>query len=180
MGPQTDRAVQMQKRQRCAIDFETACPNRASACAVGIARIRDGGVAETFYTLIKPPIGMEITPFFTSIHGIRTDQVQNAPTFAEVWLEVRDFIGSDHLLAHNAAFDSSVLQSALRFYGIDEAVPPFECTVRFSRSAWPQLRDHKLDTVSDFLGIELAHHEALSDAVACARIYLEAVKRIGR
>jgi DNA polymerase-3 subunit epsilon len=161
---------------RCAIDFETACHNQASACAVGIARIREGQVAETFYTLIKPPKGMEILPFFTGIHGIHMEQVRDAPTFAEVWLRIQDFIGKDVLVAHNAGFDRGVLRASLSHYGISAIIPEFECTVELSRSAWPRLRDHKLDTVCEHLGIDLVHHEALSDAVACARIYLEAVK----
>lgn len=162
----------------CAIDFETACNHHASACAVGLARIRDGAVTETFFSLIMPPAGMEITPFFTSIHGIKMEQLKNSPTFTGLWPKLRDFIGKDSLVAHNAAFDRDVLRSALRFYEIDAMIPHFECTVQLSRAVWPQLYNHRLDTISDYLGIELNHHEALSDAIACARIYLEATKCI--
>lgn len=37
-----------------ALDFETANPNRSSACAVGLAKVRDGQVVDTFSTLVKP------------------------------------------------------------------------------------------------------------------------------
>ena len=163
----------------CAIDFETACPARASACAVGLARVRDGRVADTFYSLIKPPPGMEILPWFTAIHGIRGDQVASAPTFAQLWPRLRDFIGTDLLVAHNASFDRSVFRACLAHYGLDADAPDFACTVVRSRSVWPRLRDHKLNTVCAHLGIELNHHEALSDATACAQIYLEALRRTG-
>ncbi len=158
----------------CAIDFETACHNQASACAVGIARIRDGAVTETFFSLIQPPEGMAILPFFTSIHGIRMDQVRSAPDFAELWPKVKAFIGIDTLLAHNASFDRGVLGAALEHYGLADAVPPFECTLRIAREKWPELSNHRLDTLCGHLEIELDHHEALSDAVACARIFVEA------
>ena len=163
-------------KKYCAIDFETACHDQASACAVGAARIRNGAVAETFFSLIQPPKGMEILPFFTSIHGIRMDQVRSAPTFAELWPKLKDFIGSDTLLAHNASFDRGVLRAALEHYGLPDAVPPFKCTLRLAREKWPALSNHRLNTLCDYLSIDLDHHEALSDAVACARIFVEAFR----
>jgi DNA polymerase-3 subunit epsilon len=158
----------------CAIDFETACNYRSSACAVGLVRVRDGEISDTYFTLIKPPEGMEILPSFTRIHGITNKQVEHAPSFGEAWPAMRDFIGSDLLVAHNCGFDRGVLRGCLEHYGIADTVPEFECTVVCSRRKWPHLENHKLNTVSDFLGIELEHHEALSDAIACARIYIAA------
>jgi len=158
----------------CAIDFETACNYRASACAVGLVRVRSGKIDDTYFTLIKPPKGMEILPSFTRIHGITNKHVESAPDFSGAWPAMRDFIGSDLLVAHNCGFDRGVLRYTLEHYGIEDAVPEFECTVVCSRRKWPHLENHKLNTVSDFLGIELTHHEALSDAIACARIYIAA------
>ncbi len=159
----------------CAIDFETACHSRASACAIGAARIRHGGVSESFYSLIKPPAGMEILPFFTSIHGIGNDQVSSAPTFRELWPELKAFLGDDTLIAHNASFDRGVLDAVMAYYDLREKRPAFECTVTIARNRWPKLPNHKLNTLCDYLGIELDHPEALSDAVACARIFVAAL-----
>lgn len=187
----------------CAIDFETGCNNSASACAIGLARLRpipDAAdtteacnsteaaapascktadtkkprlaVTETFYSLIKPPADMPILPYFTKIHGIKNADVAAAPTFAELWQKIESFIGDDVLVAHNAPFDRAVFYAALLHYGIKPTrVYSFECTVRLSRKAWPNLLNHRLNTVSDFLHLELNHHEALSDAVACAQIF---------
>ncbi len=159
-----------------AIDFETANYPRASACAVALVRVRGREIAETWHTLIRPPEGMEILRSFTAIHGITNAQVAGAPTFDEAWPAMRDFMGSDVLVAHNAPFDRGVLRACLDFYGLDFPTPAFECTVVASRRAWPSLANHRLDTVSAHLGIELKHHEALSDAIACARIRVEAKK----
>lgn len=156
----------------CAIDFETACYQRASACAVGLARIRGGEIGETCSFLIRPPRGMEIIPRFTAIHGISNEMVRDKPGFEELWPEIADFIGGDTLVAHNAPFDRSVLRGALDYWGIRAAVPPFECTLQLSRRRWPHLPRHRLDAVCSYLGIELNHHDALSDAVACGRIWI--------
>jgi DNA polymerase-3 subunit epsilon len=161
-------------RRYSAIDFETACPASASACSVGVVRLRGGAPAETFYSLIKPPEGMDILPFFTRIHGIRQRDVADAPTFEELWPSLRDFLDGDELLAHNAPFDRGVLRAALAYYSLGVSCPRFTCTVRLARAAWPLLPNHKLDTVCAHLDIGLDHHNALSDAQACARIYLAA------
>lgn len=162
----------------CAIDFETACYRNASICAVGIARVRNDEVVETFRLLIKPPIGMEILPYFTNIHGIRNADVYDAPEFPAAWEKMRNFFGMDTLVAHNSSFDRAALSSALVHHGLENMIPEFECTLRLSRQAWPGLANHRLDTVSTYLGIELNHHEALSDAVACARLYIAARKKL--
>src|SRR5690242_15251651 len=62
-----------------AIDFETANSSSASACAVGLARVRDGRVVATAGWLIQPPPGHD--RFFelnTRIHGIRQEDVVGA------------------------------------------------------------------------------------------------------
>lgn len=164
------------KENYCAIDFETACHKRASACAVGAARIRKGKVTDTFYSLIKPPKGMEILPFFTSIHGISNEQVRKEVTFIELWPILKKFLGEDTLVAHNAKFDSSVLSSTLEYYEIFESARDFICTVELTRDQWPDLPNHKLNTLCEYLNIELNHHEALSDAIACANVFLKASK----
>ena len=158
----------------CAIDFETACYQRSSACAVGLVKVRQGELVDQFQTLIKPPYGMDIIPGFTAIHGIRIRDVALSPTFAEAWPRMKEFIGSDYLVAHNSSFDRSVLRYCLEYYAIDTPLPPFICTVQCARRAWPALPNHKLDTVSRYLGIQLHHHQALSDSLACAKIYLAA------
>lgn len=156
----------------CAIDFETSCGNRASACAVGLAKIRDGEITSTYSSLIKPPKEMPILPFFENIHGVTNKMVCDKPSFYEVWPKIKDFIGNDILIAHNAGFDRSVLQASLAYWGISSRIPRFECTLLLSRRNWPYLYNHKLSTVCDFLGIELSHHDALSDTVASGLIWI--------
>lgn len=111
---------------------------------------------------------------FTDIHGLTRDDVRSSPSFDTVWECMRAFIGDDYLVAHNAPFDRGVLNGCLEYYKIIDKVPLFDCSLKAARRKWPDLRNHKLDTISEFLGIELDHHEALSDAIACAKIFVEA------
>ena len=157
-----------------AIDFETANQARHSACAIALVRVRKGRIVERFSTLIKPPPGDFM---FTYIHGITPHAVRNAKTFQQLWPQIQKFCDAAPLLAaHNVSFDRGVLMSCCDYYGIEPAPYTFTCTVKLSRSVWPHLPRHTLDAVCRHLKIPLNHHQAESDAEACAKILLHAVK----
>jgi len=154
-----------------AIDFETANSSRDSACAIGIARVNAGVIVEMRHWLIRPPTS---TFTFTPIHGIAWSDVRSAPTFAEVWQEaVRLVADVAFLAAHNAPFDRSVLAACCRTAGVPNLATPFRCTVQLARKSFG-IYPTTLPSVCRHLGISLDHHNALSDAEACARIVLAA------
>ena len=154
-----------------AIDFETANAQRTSACSIGLVRVRNGAVEERFESLISPAPNY-FSAFNTSIHGIDSRMVKKAPTFAELWPELKDYIDGKLLVAHNASFDISVLRRTLEYYDIP--VPDFEflCTYRLAKVAYPNAGAHRLNIIASLIGVELQHHNALSDAEACANILL--------
>jgi DNA polymerase-3 subunit epsilon len=155
-----------------AIDFETADYGPDSACAIGLVAIDGRRIADQRSLLIRPP---RADFRFTHIHGITWNDVKDQPAFADLWPGIADFIaGADFLLAHNAGFDRSVLKASLAAAGVRCSVPPFVCTVRLARSAW-DIRPTRLPDVCRHLVIPLRHHEALSDARACAEIALAAI-----
>lgn len=155
-----------------AIDFETATNEPASACALGLAVIEGSQIVETASWLIQPPAN-EYHWFCTRVHGITAEDTAQSPEFDEVWPEIASFLGEGRLLAHNAPFDARVLAALLDRYGFSPPAPlSIACTVAMSRVAFPWLPDHKLHTVCSEHDIELVHHDALSDALGCARIAL--------
>jgi DNA polymerase-3 subunit epsilon len=161
-----------------AIDFETANETRTSACSIGVTWIEDGRVTSTEEHLIRPR-ELRFNPFNSAIHGIRAEDVADAPEFAAVWAGLRDRIDGRLILAHNAAFDLSVLRHTLSDYGLAWPACSYLCTVVLARRAWPALTAHRLNHLADFLGIALTHHRAGSDAEACGRIALAATRQLG-
>ncbi|MBF0429989.1 MAG: 3'-5' exonuclease [Fibrobacteria bacterium] len=154
-----------------AIDFETADRYRDSACAVALVKVENNQIVQTDYRLIRPPRKKIL---FTYIHGITWPQVADEPVFAEIWPELSPLLeGADYLAAHNASFDKSVLKACCRSADLAPPDIPFECTVKLARNTW-NLYPTKLPDVCDFLGIPLNHHDAMSDALACAKIAIAA------
>ncbi len=161
-----------------AIDFETATDRRNSACSVAVVEVRDGEVAGEFSTLIRPP-RLAFSPFNVRIHGITPEMVKHERDFAGVWPELRPFLEDRIVIAHNAPFDMGVLKSSLLANHIEPPNFYHCCTVQISRKAWPQLPNHKLDTMGSFLHVDFRHHDALEDARTCAAIPLAAAEQVG-
>jgi len=152
-----------------AIDFETADQKRDSACAVGLVRVEDGKIVNTAYRLIRPPRPDII---FTYIHGIEWEHVEGEPPFAEVWPELAAFFeGIDFITAHNAPFDKGVLNACCAAAGLLPPPLPFICTVKLAKQELC-LKPATLAHVCHHLSIPLNHHNALSDAEACAKIMI--------
>ncbi|MEI6948982.1 3'-5' exonuclease [Paraflavisolibacter sp. H34] len=146
-----------------ALDFETAQGYRHSICQVGLVRVEEGKITGKINLLVQPP-GNDYWSMNIGIHGITPAMTRTAPTFDQVWPRLAPYICNQHVVAHNAAFDVSCLHKALEYYGI--AAPSFQkhCTYRLYKS--------KLSLLCATYGIELNHHDALSDALACARLFL--------
>ncbi|MBN9224691.1 MAG: DNA polymerase III subunit epsilon [Microbacterium sp. SCN 70-27] len=163
-----------------AIDFETANSSSASACAVGLTRVRDGRVVATTGWLIQPPPGHE--RFFElniGIHGITAADVGDAATWVDQLPALTEFIGDDVLVAHNAGFDMTVLRRACEV--TDAACPPYRyaCSLQVSRKTY-DLASYRLPLVAAAAGfLDFAHHDASADALACAHIMIDAAARAG-
>ena len=90
-----------------ALDFETADYGRDSACALSVVIVDNEQVVETWTRLIRPPRQGFV---FTYLHGIAWRDVQDQPSFGELWPEVAQRIANvDFLAAHNASFDLSLI-----------------------------------------------------------------------
>lgn len=160
-----------------AIDFETANENYCSACSLGLVFVKDKQIVETKHFLIKPP-GLEFNETNINIHGITPDDVRDAPTFPKIWEQIKDYFVDNMIIAHNAVFDMSVLKNCLIEYNLP--IPDFKylCSIPIStRACRGKNVGRSLKDRTSYFGIELKdHHNALSDAIACAELVIKCVE----
>jgi DNA polymerase-3 subunit epsilon len=155
-----------------AIDFETANCDPDSACAVGLVRVEDGRIVRRESRLIQP---WTQRFEFTYLHGIAWEHVASAPMFADVWPIIEEMCGGvDFVAAHNAEFDEGVLRACCARSGITSVGLRFECTVKMARRCLG-IYPTGLSVVAERLEIPLDHHNAASDAEACAQIVLRSL-----
>jgi len=146
-----------------ALDFETATNSPASACEIGLVKVKDGSIVDKFYSLIKPPDN-SYSKVNILVHGITSDRTENAPNFDEIWPNIKEFIGDNFLVAHNLSFDSSILSKTSEFYDIQ--IPNYRgiCTYKIFGTS--------LTEICQAFCIERLYHNALIDAEVCALVFL--------
>lgn len=155
-----------------AIDFETANREITSACSVGIVVVRNGKVADSFYSLIQPEPNY-YDYFCTRVHGLTRKDTDGAEVFPKVWERAAPLIKGLPLVAHNKGFDERCLKAVFRCYQMDYPDYKFFCTLQQSRKVWPE-GHHTLDIIAERCGYVLEnHHHALADAEACAAIAMQ-------
>lgn len=138
-----------------AMDFETANGRGSSACSLALALVENNQITDTFYTLINPLQDFNYRNI--AIHHIRPADVEKAPTF-----------------------DIRVLRQTLAMFNLQAPSYYAIDTVRTSRKLYPEMPNHKLNTVASLLKIPLHHHHhALDDTIACAEILIKTAAQFG-
>lgn len=160
-----------------ALDFETA--DKYIPCSLGLAVVSNSQIVEKRNWLIKPICYPYFHYYAQRIHGIHKDDVKFEPEFDELWNEIKPYLESQVLVAHNASFDINVLRKTLRHYKLE--IPParYYCTYQIARLVWQQSPKFSLDYLCNEMGFEFSHHKADSDAEACARLLLHEAECLG-
>ena len=148
-----------------AIDFETADDAPDSACAVALVRVEMGRLWPARPASSVRHAAPSTSPTSTVSRGTTLPRSAALPKSGTA-LPLLE--GTKFVAAHNVAFDRSVLMARLRNAGLPLLHMPFLCTVALARQTW-NLRPTRLPDVCRHLGLSLTHHNALSDAEACAR-----------
>lgn len=151
-------------------------PSRGDAVvAIGAVRLRDLSPVSRFETLVNP--GRAIPPGSTRYHGITDAMVADAPRAAEAIGAFSAFAEGAVLVAHNAAFDATLLRME-EFRGAPPVQNPVLCSMGVSRWLDPAEPDHSLDGLATRASIVIARrHAALGDADATAEIWLRLLAR---
>ena len=156
------------------IDFELATAKYNSVCAVGIVDVVDGKIVNEFYSLVQPPQNRYMWQT-SRVHGIKPKHTAQAPTFIDLFPSIKDLLVSKHMVAHDELLDRSVLKETMNFYNLPfeelGLEPVWECTSKIDRSLG--FERTKLSICCELMGVELKHHDALSDARATAELYLK-------
>ncbi len=145
-----------------AIDFETAQGYRWSICQIGLVRVEKGVIVKEVSLLVQPPDNYYWNQFI-DIHGITPQKTANSPTFDKVWHVVEPYIRNQSVVAHNGfSFDFDVLNKTLSYYNLP--------TPEYHKFCTRKIYNNNLASLCEKYNIHLNHHDALSDARACAEL----------
>ncbi len=156
-------------RDFVAVDFETANPQRVSACAFGYAIVKDLEIVQTNGFLVKPVGGH--APFQTKIHGLTASDTSEKNDFGEVYSSVAHLF--DMPIVGHSQFDKQVLNALSEHFNLGIRFSYVD-SVSVAREMLPELKNHKLKTLVKHLDLpKFKHHDATEDARACASVLIK-------
>jgi DNA polymerase-3 subunit epsilon len=178
-----------------ALDLETGGldPREDPILSVGMVPVRDGGIrlGEAFASLVRPEAASEIDPESIRAHQLLPGDVREAPPIAEVLGLIDGRLREGALLVHQAALDVPFLRRAYGRSGLRWPAPPVVDTVTLIIKAAKRARfldpnapdgdpELNLTAARRKLGLpDYGAHDALTDAVSAAELFLVLRRRIG-
>ncbi|MEM7620514.1 MAG: putative nucleotidyltransferase substrate binding domain-containing protein [Pseudomonadota bacterium] len=149
-------------------------PLQARPIQISAVRLRDGDIdgTENFDHLINPHKG--ITNEASETYALRDQDVIDSSDFSIIKPQFDEYIQSDIVLTHNAAFHFTTLRSASEHYNLSWVKPRALCIQILARLVAFRLPDYSLYTLAKWLGLPVkASPSALDDAELIAQIFIK-------
>ncbi|WP_428839290.1 PolC-type DNA polymerase III [Bacillus massilinigeriensis] len=138
-------------------------------------KIKDGEIIDRFESFANPHHKLSATT--VNLTGITDDMVENAPEVKEVIERFHEWMEDAVLVAHNASFDMGFLNVELKKIGLGKAKNPVIDTLELARFLYPDMKNHRLNTLTKKFDIELTqHHRAIFDAEATGYLLWKMLK----
>jgi DNA polymerase-3 subunit alpha (Gram-positive type) len=137
--------------------------------------VRGGEIIDRFESFANPHHRLSATTI--NLTGITDEMVQDAPDDVVVLKKFHDWVGDAVLVAHNASFDMGFLNVGYKKAGLEKAKNPVIDTLELGRFLYPELKNHRLNTLAKKFDIELTqHHRAIYDAEATGYLLMKMLK----
>ena len=161
-----------------AIDVETANADMASICQIGVAIYSNNQLIKEWGSLVNPEDYFDYINI--DIHGISEDDVKDAPTFPEIFNELKNNLNNTVCVSHTH-FDRVSVGRAIEKYGLNEIETKWLDSARVARRAWEDFAwsGYGLANVCERIGYKFKHHDALEDAKASGQVILSAMEVTG-
>jgi len=138
-------------------------------------KMKNGEIIDRFESFANPHHRLSATTI--DLTGITDDMVQNAPEVGDVLKKFHEWADDSILVAHNASFDMGFLNVGYKKIGLGKAANPVIDTLELGRFLYPELKNHRLNTLCKRFDIELTqHHRAIYDAEATGYLLAKMLK----
>lgn len=146
------------------VDIETTGLSyyRSRIIEIAVIRLENNRIIKVLNTLVDPRA--ELPMFISDLTGIKGSDLANAPTFYDISKELQEILSDALFVAHNVRFDYSFLKHEFASIGV-KFNPKLLCTVKLSKSLYPDARGHRLDDLAKRCDLKTSRqHRAYDDA----------------
>ena len=138
-------------------------------------KIKNGEIIDRFESFANPHKPLSAT--IINLTSITDDMLQDAPEVEAVLKRFHRWAEDAIFVAHNASFDMGFLNVGYKKVGLEKATNPVIDTLELGRLLYPELKNHRLNTLAKKLDVELTqHHRAIYDAEATGYILLKMLR----
>lgn len=146
-----------------------------SIIELAAVKVHNGEIIDRFESFADPHHRLSATTI--NLTGITDDMVQGAPEIEIVLRKFAEWSGDSILVAHNASFDVGFINVGYQKAGLPKSTNPVIDTLELGRFLYPELKNHRLNTLAKKFDIELTqHHRAIYDAEATGYLVLKMLK----
>jgi len=133
-------------------------------------------ITKTFQSLVNPR--RSIPAASTQVHGIKDEDVKDAPTIVEILPQFLQFVGGRILVAQNAKFDMSFIVQKFKQLQMPLKQTLVIDTIGLSKMIFQYENSHSLDKIMARLGIPRtgSRHRSLDDSRYTAQALIELIK----
>ena len=159
-------------------DIETTGLNKQQdkITEIGAVKIENGQIIDRWSSFVNPE--KHIPEHISELTSITDEMVANAPKISEILPEFLEFCKGSVLVAQNARFDTGFIKLSCKRLGLEYKFPCID-TLMLARGLYPELSNHKLDTLTKHLNVILEnHHRAVDDAKATADIFIKMLEEL--
>lgn len=168
------------RRGFAVVDVETSGldPVRHRVIEVAVTQLTSAGrIEREWSSLVRVPGGTGPV----HIHGLTTDDLRDAPTFAELVDELCGLLDGRILVAHNAAFDWAFLAAEAARAQAELPVSERLCTVHLARSLDLPTSNLRLGTLAEHWSIPVdTAHRAPDDVRVLVDVLRHCLERAGQ
>ena len=163
-------------------DTETTGFNAGGAdqmIEIGAVKVKDGDIIDRFDMLIDP--GRHIPDKITELTMIDDEMVKGCPNEEEVTKKFLEWAGDLPMVAHNAKFDISFIEMAMKKYNLGEFTNTVIDTLELSRIIDQGYARHGLSQLVKRYNVpwdEDAHHRADYDAEGTGLVFAKMIKKL--
>ena len=166
--------------QYVVLDLETTglSPDYCSIIEISAIKVESDEIVDQFSTLVNSTD--DIPDEIVQLTGITPEMLCNAPFEKEAVKQVISFIGDSIIVGHNVTFDIRFINSVSQIHDLPILINSYVDTLSLSRKIFPDLPNHKLNTlIKTFCSEDREKHRALSDVKYTNQCYLS-IKRYAK
>ena len=154
------------------VDLETTglSPKNGEIIEIGAIKVIDNKVVDKMDVFVKP--SRPLTWFTTNLTGITNEMVDEGLSTKDALNVFNEFSSGLRLMAHNAKFDMSFLNTYMQKELGQGVRDDSRDTLLLSRAILKDVPNHKLGTLADYFGIDYTGaHRALKDCEITLDVY---------